>query len=106
MFDTSFPIDNTYKLPQREILKDKESCLIWGGCSQAIKAGDLELARQLKVANEKRQREEESKRSDEGNVFEPVYFSKDTDTWKFTFESLFHSDYSKFEIEFENIVKR
>lgn len=105
-FDNNFPIDNTYNLPHKEFLKEKESCLVWGACSQAIKSGDLELARKLKVANELRQREEESKRQDEGSVFEPIYFKRGTDSWRFVLEHLFHSDYSTFEKELKKIVKR
>lgn len=90
----------------RECYKEKESITIWGGCSQAIKDGELELARQLKIANEVRQREEESKRAEEGREFEPVYFKKDKEFWIFNYESMFLADYQKFTFEMENLIRR
>lgn len=58
------------------------------------------------MANEARQREEESQRPKNGEEHSPIYFEKKGEFWKFKYEDMYFDDYKQFQKTMETLVKR
>ncbi|XP_078454029.1 oxysterol-binding protein-related protein 11 isoform X1 [Lampetra planeri] len=60
-----------------------ESRRLWQCVTEALRAGDLELATQHKHELEERQRQEERRRAESGTPWNTQYFSKEGEGWVF-----------------------
>uniref|UniRef100_S4RW19 Oxysterol-binding protein n=1 Tax=Petromyzon marinus TaxID=7757 RepID=S4RW19_PETMA len=60
-----------------------ESRRLWQCVTEALRAGDLELATQHKHELEERQRQEERRRAENGTPWSTQYFSKEGEGWVF-----------------------